>query len=377
MTAAVRTLRTLRTLLFATLLAVFGVLAPALVTGPTTPQPGATAYAIDPNRGTPGPCPDASGVTVVIDFQQVGTGEVVVRCAPNVHAGSTGLDALYDAGFQIEGTRRWGEGFICRIENVPAPGEDIPINGDPNYREPCIDTPPALAYWSYWHAPDGGTWEYSNFGVKNRTIIPGGFEGWSFSLNATEHTNPPPRVPPTRPAPVPSPMPTPSPTPSPSPGPSPSPTPGATPSATSSATPGGSAAAGEPGGPSEVAGDTVGEPSGDQAAAGPQAGTQPGADQVGADEDPTGDTPDQGEDAAVTQSPGQAQTTDQPRDEAAQTLGAGSGVVVTGGEELLDRRTEQSTAAWLGVPVSLWLTVVAVLVLLGGGAALARRRASS
>ncbi|MBQ1083818.1 ABC transporter substrate-binding protein [Nocardiopsis sp. B62] len=142
--------------------------------------------AIDHSRGTPGHCPDADGVTVVIDFQELG-GETIVRCAPGDQ--ETGHSALKNAGIEITGTNRWGEAFICRIEGKPGPDT-----------EPCIDTPPASAYWSYWHAPNDGTWTYSQWGVMNRKPPPGSFEGWSFSLNRSEDGNPPPRVDPVRPA---------------------------------------------------------------------------------------------------------------------------------------------------------------------------------
>jgi len=144
------------------------------------------AQAIDHSRGTPGYCPDANGVTVIIDFQELG-GDVIIRCAPGDQA--TGHAALKNAGIEITGTNRWGEAFICRIEGKP--GADT---------EPCIDTPPATAYWSYWHAPNGGEWTYSQWGVMNRQPPPGSFEGWSFSKDKTETTNPPPRYQPVRPA---------------------------------------------------------------------------------------------------------------------------------------------------------------------------------
>ncbi|WP_330275368.1 ABC transporter substrate-binding protein [Lentzea sp. NBC_00516] len=149
-------------------------------------------HAIDHGKGHPGFCKDDKGVTVVIDFQQLG-GDAIVRCNPQPTAG-TGLDAMKGAGFQVAGAQRWGEAFICRVENKPAAADQIPINGRANYRELCIDTPPAAAYWSYWHAGNNCAWDYSQWGVKNRQFIPGGFEGWSFSLNATADTNPVPRV---------------------------------------------------------------------------------------------------------------------------------------------------------------------------------------
>ncbi|WBB92349.1 hypothetical protein [Verrucosispora sp. WMMC514] len=139
--------------------------------------------------GSAGYCPDAAGVTVVVDFKELGGG-TVVRCAPGDQA--TGLAALKAAGFRIAGTLRWGEGFICRIEGKPSAST-----------EKCVDTPPASAYWSYWHAPNGGTWTYSDKGVLNRKPPSGSFEGWSFSLNRNADSAPRPGVAPARPAPPP------------------------------------------------------------------------------------------------------------------------------------------------------------------------------
>ena len=143
------------------------------------------ASAIDHGRGTPGYCPDASGVTVVVDFQELG-GDVVIRCAPGGQ--ESGLTALQNAGIEVTGAQRWGLGFVCRLEGKPGVES-----------EPCIDTPPATAYWSYWHAPNAGEWTYSQYGVMNRKPPPGSFDGWSFSLNKNAETNPVPRIAPTRP----------------------------------------------------------------------------------------------------------------------------------------------------------------------------------
>lgn len=156
-------------------------------TGPPT-----TARAIDHSKGHPGFCKNGDGVTVVIDFQQLG-GTTIVRCNPHTGRG-TGLDALKGAGFQIAGVQRWGEAFICRVENRPSAVEVVPVKGDEGYQEACVDTPPAAAYWSYWHAGNNCAWTYSQWGVKNRDFIKGGFEGWSFSLNATADSNPKPRI---------------------------------------------------------------------------------------------------------------------------------------------------------------------------------------
>ncbi|MFI6977368.1 hypothetical protein ACIBSV_02135 [Embleya sp. NPDC050154] len=165
------------------------VTALALLALPATAQvtvAAPTAHAVDTAKGTPGYCPDANGVTVVIDFQELG-GTTIVRCARGDQA--TGHAALKNAGIEIAGVARWGEAFICRVEGRPGANS-----------EACIDTPPASAYWSYWHSSNGGSWTYSQWGVMNRKPPLGSFEGWSFSKNKTETTNPPPRVAPKRPA---------------------------------------------------------------------------------------------------------------------------------------------------------------------------------
>ncbi len=141
------------------------------------------ASAVDASKGRPGYCPDASGVTVIVDFQGLG-GSNIIRCAPGPQA--SGLAALQNSGMIVAGTDRWGLAFICRIEGKPSPE-----------REACTDTPPATAFWSYWHAPNGGGWTYSQRGVANRKPPAGSFEGWSFSLNQT--SNPAPRIAPSRP----------------------------------------------------------------------------------------------------------------------------------------------------------------------------------
>lgn len=145
---------------------------------------------------TEGHCTDDVSVTVVVDYQELGTTHV--RCVSGLPAGSTGRDALTAAGFVPTGTIHDGPGFVCRIDGRPAADETLTVAGQP-YRESCVRTPPSNAFWSYWHAPNGGSWTFSNFGVANREVIPGGYEGWSFSLNRTEQTNPAPRARPSHP----------------------------------------------------------------------------------------------------------------------------------------------------------------------------------
>lgn len=107
----------------------------------------------------PTPC-KSTEVTVIVVGQ--GTG-----CA---RAGLTGAGALEDAGFTLTRVQTQ-PGFICRINGAPA-------------NDPCVRTPPATAYWSYWHAPLGGDWTYSNWGADNRTAPAGTVEAWAFGDSA-------------------------------------------------------------------------------------------------------------------------------------------------------------------------------------------------
>jgi hypothetical protein len=160
-----------------------------VVLGPAAARPAAAES--EAAAGKPGYCSDESGVTVVVDFRELG-GDVVVRCATGPGGqGYTGLEALTDAGFTVAGTLRWGMQFVCRIQGRPAAREDLAIPGDDSYHEDCGDTPPDTAYWSYWYASNGGDWKYSTASAATRSTLKGGFEGCSFHLGTSSATPPP------------------------------------------------------------------------------------------------------------------------------------------------------------------------------------------
>ncbi len=123
-----------------------------------------------------GACPNTSGVTVVVDFHELGGG-VNLACAPGPVA--SGLEAMRAAGVAYQTAQRF-PGFVCRIAGQPT-------------NDPCVNTSPASAYWSYWIAAPGGAWCYSTFGAGSRRPPPGTFEGWSFALDRTAAELPPPR----------------------------------------------------------------------------------------------------------------------------------------------------------------------------------------
>lgn len=170
--------RPVRSLVVVVVLMATAPVAPAAAGTVTTPgsvPTAAGATSVAPQRD--GACPTANGVTVVIDFRELGGG-VHVRCATG--SVSSGLDALQRAGIDHRTTIRF-PGFVCRIADRPA-------------NDPCVDASPATAYWSYWVAPRGGHWCYSNRGAGSRRPPQGSVEGWSFSLNRTASTAPPPGI---------------------------------------------------------------------------------------------------------------------------------------------------------------------------------------
>jgi hypothetical protein len=115
------------------------------------------------------PCEPNTGVTVIVDDQELAAGKVYVGCALGEQA--DGVEALQNAGFALEGTAGYGLAFVCRIDGEPTPAET-----------PCTTTPGGGAYWSYWRGKPGGRWSFSGVGAKSpqsRSPV-NSVEGWSF-----------------------------------------------------------------------------------------------------------------------------------------------------------------------------------------------------
>ena len=100
----------------------------------------------------------------MVDFGTLPGGVQVVCVTGSV---TSGFDALQRAGFTWTGTQRFPS-LVCRIDGEPSD-------------DPCVTTPPANRYWSYWTAATpGGAWVYSDQGAGTRTPPPGSVDGWAF-----------------------------------------------------------------------------------------------------------------------------------------------------------------------------------------------------
>jgi len=192
----------------------------------------AAGFALPSAPASAAACPSNDGVTVVVDFHELGGG-VQSACVAD-GGGDTAAQLFGAAGFSLSYVQRQ-PGFVCRVDGVPAD-------------DPCVNTPPGDAYWGLWWS-DGksGSWSYATTSAGGQRVPEGGYVGFSWNGSSTRST------PGLTPAPRPTATPTPSPTKSPSHQPSSSAPPSSQPSQQGSVTPSASASSdpSDPSGPSQ------------------------------------------------------------------------------------------------------------------------------
>jgi hypothetical protein len=136
-------------------------------------------------------CTGSGGVTVVVDYHQLGGG---VQQACDADGGGKAASTVFpDSGFPLTYVQRQ-PGFVCRVSGAPS-------------SDPCVNTPPARAYWSLWWS-DGtsGSWTYASTGVGSLTVPDGGYVAFSWQGQdgkAAPGVAPTPRTAPTSPPPPP------------------------------------------------------------------------------------------------------------------------------------------------------------------------------
>ncbi|MFJ6611267.1 hypothetical protein ACIQPT_13380 [Streptomyces sp. NPDC091289] len=135
-----------------------------------------------------GRCTTSSGVVLAVDFSHWG-GPVYRSCGTTP---TTGYELLNQGGWRTTGTGHDGPAFICRIGySGYQGGKQYPTS----QQEGCVLTPPASAYWSYWHAgPGENTWEYSQLGAMSYRPRPGSVDLWIFGGTNIEGTKGRPTV---------------------------------------------------------------------------------------------------------------------------------------------------------------------------------------
>jgi hypothetical protein len=127
-------------------------------------------------------CTATSGVTVVVDFTRFSR-SIERGCAAG--APTDALTAIHAAGFVTAGTSRYGDAFLCRIDDLPAPKD-----------EACSDTPPASSSWSFYFAkPGDASWTYSRTGVLSYHPAPGTAMAFAFGDSAKPGIRPADAIP--------------------------------------------------------------------------------------------------------------------------------------------------------------------------------------
>ena len=144
----------------------------AVVMTVTAALPGAPASASTPA------CTPGHGVTVLVEFNQLGGDDV--RLCDESGGGRTVAGLLEDNDLPLTYVQRQ-PGFVCRVAGLPA-------------EDPCVNTPPDDAYWSLWWS-DGSadTWSYATTGVDTLQVPDGGSVAlaWDGDAGDVEPATPP------------------------------------------------------------------------------------------------------------------------------------------------------------------------------------------
>lgn len=138
----------------------------AVLAGPATDAAFAGASSAASACGSLG-----TGVTVVIDNGS----SISTRCAGGDP--SSAMAAL-SAVASVVTPQRYPGSVVCRIDGYPA-------------SDPCIQMPPASAYWSFYTAKRGGSWSYSSTGAAGYNPAPGTVVGFAFGAGARPRIGPP------------------------------------------------------------------------------------------------------------------------------------------------------------------------------------------
>ncbi|MFJ3216570.1 hypothetical protein ACIPLC_11680 [Kitasatospora sp. NPDC086801] len=127
-------------------------------------------------------CTTTSGVVLAVDFSKWG-GPLLRSCGTTP---TTGYTLLNQGGWKTTGTGHDGPAFVCRIGYSGFQGGKQYPTPD---QEKCVLTPPATAYWSYWHADPGeNSWSYSQLGAMSYQPKPGSVDLWIFGGTNVEGT---------------------------------------------------------------------------------------------------------------------------------------------------------------------------------------------
>ena len=79
-------------------------------------------------------------INVYVDFGSLQDSLKVIKCI-NESEKTNAIKILQDGNFKVEGTQKYGNAVVCRVDNFPGPNID-----------PCLTMPSEKAYWATFTA---------------------------------------------------------------------------------------------------------------------------------------------------------------------------------------------------------------------------------
>lgn len=134
--------------------------------------------------------PKTDCVNVYVDYGVLDKGEPSTTCVGIDGDKATALDVLRSAGYQLEGTAKYGAQIVCRVNLLPSATTAIGIEGHEDYVETCAEMPAEFAYWAVLVKQESdneldvtGKWGWAQTGIDKVVLNRGDSIGLVFADN--------------------------------------------------------------------------------------------------------------------------------------------------------------------------------------------------
>jgi hypothetical protein len=115
---------------------------------------------------------DASCINLIVDYSTLNPTGNFSECI-TVNSDVSALSFVTNAGFTIDGTDKYGNQIVCRVNDFPSATKAFSTADKKNYVEPCKDMPPAFAYWALLVKTPDKKWGWAESGIGDLKLSPG------------------------------------------------------------------------------------------------------------------------------------------------------------------------------------------------------------
>lgn len=132
-----------------------------------------------------------AGVRVSVEFDLLGKADGssdIQQCAPLTSGTETVADALAALKISTEGTAKYGDKVVCRVNGLPGADTEFTVPGYDPYVETCSNMSPEFAYWALWIRKGDAAWDYATEGISSQMVAPGDSIGLIFSTGGAAPT---------------------------------------------------------------------------------------------------------------------------------------------------------------------------------------------